>query len=170
MSDQDETGSVVADDANVDSQYNIEALLGELQEVRRFVSVEDHRYVVAVEDVNSMQMILIYEVESEVNLLWVFRSLDSAIWGNAMWANNEFVTGAAESVREGEQAVLVTEEVGGLRILKILSYDVDELDWRVFLVLHSETDDDASGGASADSSYYSQMSSPCLSDETGSHL
>lgn len=63
MSDQDETGSVVVDDANVDSQYNIEALLGELQEVRSFVSDEDHRYAVAVEDVNSMQMILIYEVE-----------------------------------------------------------------------------------------------------------
>ncbi len=63
MSDQDETGSVVVDDANVDSQYNIEALLGELQEVQSFVSDEDHRYAVAVEDVNSMQMILIYEVE-----------------------------------------------------------------------------------------------------------
>lgn len=87
-----------------------------------------------------------------------------------MWANNEYVIGAAESVRESEQAVLVTEEVGGLRILKFLSYAVDELDWRVFLVLRSETDDDASGGASADSSYNSQISSPCLSDESGSRL
>jgi hypothetical protein len=170
MSDQDETGSVVADDADTDPQYHIEALLGELEEVRYFVSDGDHRYAVAVENVNSVQMILVYEVEPEMNLLWVFRSLDSAIWGNAMWANNENVIGTVESVRESEQAVLVTEEVDGHQVLKFLIYDVDEEDWRIFLVLHSVTDDDASGGASADSSYYSQMSSPCLSDETGSHL
>lgn len=168
MSDQDETGGVVVDDANADWPYNIEALLGELLEVRYFVSDEDHHYAVAVEDVNSMQMILIYEVEPEVNLLWIFRSLDSAIWGNAMWANNEYVIGAAESVRESEQVVLVTEEVDGLRVLKFLSYDADELDWHVFLVLNSEADGDASGGASADSSYNTQISSPCLSDESES--
>jgi hypothetical protein len=151
-------------------EYRIEALLGELDEVQSFVSDENHLYAVAVEIVHNKQMILVYEVEPVVNLLWIFRSLDPAIWGDAMWANNEHVVGAAESVRESEQAVLVMEEVAGHIVLKFLAYEEDGEDWRVFLVLHSVTDNDTSDGAADDSTSDSQMSSPCLSDESDSRL
>ncbi len=168
MSDPEEAGGVIADGANID-QYHIGAVLGELEEVRYFVSDEDHLYAVAVENVHRLQMILVYEVEPVVSLLWVFRSVDPAIWGSAMWTNNENVVGAAESVRESEQAVLVTEEFSGHRVLKFLTFDVDEGDWRVFLVLSSVPDDDVSVGASDEGSSFSQVSSPCLSDEADSH-
>jgi hypothetical protein len=169
MSDQSETGSETADDSDIALEYRIEALLGELDEVRSFVSNENHLYAVALEIVHDKRMILVYEVEPEVNLLWIFRSVDPSIWGDAMWANNEHVVGAAESVRETEQAVLVTEEVSGHRILKCLAYDEDEKDWRVFLVLHSVADNDTANGAD-DSTSDSQMPSPCLSDDSDSHL
>jgi hypothetical protein len=169
MSDPSETGSEVSDSSDVELEYRIEAQLGELDEVQSFVSDENHLYAVAVEVVHNKRMILVYEVEPEVNLLWIFQSLDPAIWGNAMWTNNEHVVGAAESVRETEQTVLVTEEVAGHRILKFLTYDGDEEDWRVFLVLHSVTDNDTSDGAADDSTSDSQMPSPCLSDESDSH-
>jgi hypothetical protein len=169
MSHQNEAGSESANGSDFELEYRIEALLGELDEVRSFVSDESHLYAVAVEIVHSVRMILVYEVKPVVNLLWIFRSLDPAIWGEAMWANNEHVIGAAESVRESEQAVLVTEEFARHRVLKFLTYDEDEGDWRVYLLLRSVTDNDVSGSTSDEGSSDSQMPSPCLSDETDSH-
>jgi hypothetical protein len=166
MSDQSKTGSEIADDSDIEVEYHIEALLGELDEVRSFVLDENHLYAAAVEIVHNKRMILVYEVEPVVNLLWIFWLLDPAIWGDAMWANNEHVVGAAESVRESEQAVLVTEEAAGHRILKLLTYDEESEDWRFFFVLYSVADNDTSDGAADDSSSDSQMSSPCLSDES----
>ncbi len=170
MSVHSETGGETADDSDIALEYHIEALLGELDEVRSFVSNENHLYAVAIETVHNKRMILVYEVEPEVDLLWIFRSVDPAIWGDAMWANNEHVVGAAESVRETEQTVLVTEEVSGHRILKFLAYDEDEKDWRVFLVLHSVSDNDTANGAADDSTSDSQVPSPCLSEDSDSHL
>ena len=170
MSDQSETESESTDASSIELEYHIEALLGELEEVQSFVSDESHLYAVAIEVVHDKRMILVYEVEPGVNLLWIFRSLDPAIWGDAMWANNEHVVGAAESVRETEQAVLVTEEVSGHRILKFLAYDEDEKNWRVFLVLHSVSDNDTANVAADDSTSDSQMPSPCLSEDSDSHL
>ncbi len=168
MSDQSETGSEISYSSDIELEYRIEAQLGELDEVRSFVSDENHLYAVAVEVVRNKRMILVYEVEPGVNLLWIFQSLDPAIWRDAMWTNNEHVVGAAESVRETERTVLVTEEVVGHRILKFLTYDEDEENWRVFLVLHSVTDNDTSDGAADDSTSDSRMPSPCLSDESDS--
>ncbi len=170
MSDQSETGSETVDDSDIALEYHIEALLEELDEVRSFVSNENHLYAVAIEIVHNKRMILVYEVEPEVDLLWIFRSVDPAIWGDAMWANNEHVVKAAESVRETEQTVLVMEEVSGHRILKFLAYDEDEKNWRVFLVLHSVSDNDTANVAADDSTSDSQMPSPCLSEDSDSHL
>ncbi len=168
MSDQSETGSEISYSSDIELEYRIEAQLGELDEVRSFMSDENHLYAVAVEVVRNKRMILVYEVEPGVNLLWIFQSLDPAIWRDAMWTNNDHVVGAAESVRETEQTVLVTEEVVGHRILKLLTYDEDEENWRVFLVLHSVTDNDTSDGAADDSTSDSRITSPCLSDESDS--
>jgi hypothetical protein len=81
---------------------------------------------------------LVYEVDPDVCLLWVFRSIDAAVWGDAMWENNENVVDVAEVIGEDREMLLVMENINDVHMLKFLTHDTDVREWRVYLMLHED--------------------------------
>jgi hypothetical protein len=168
MSDQSEDDSIGSDtgDGAADA---FDPLFGEIEEVRYFVTDEDEPYTVVIENVNEVRLTVIYELTPDRGVAWIFRSVDAAMWGDAMWANNEDVVDVAESAREAERAVLVTEECARCRVLKLLTFDEELEEWQVFLVLHaglsSEEGTSSRSGSVGSASF---LSDPSLSVESAS--
>lgn len=168
MPGQGEDDVLELNDAADDVAQGFEPLFGSLEEVRYFVTNDDVPYAVVKENVGDIRLTLIYELPDR-GLVWVFRSLDSAQWGEALWAENEGVTDVAESERETERALLVTEEIVPWRVLKLLTFDEDLEEWRVFLVLHTELSSDEDETVESDlDGEDSQVSDPSLSVESES--
>ena len=71
--------------------------------------------------------------------------------------------------QQAERAILVTEECACCRVLKLLTFDEELEDWRVFLVLHaglsSEEGTSSRSGSVGSASY---LSDPSLSFESAS--
>lgn len=169
MTLQDENDVLGLDDPEGSVAHEFEPLFGQLDEVRYFVTDDDVPYAVVIKTVNEIRLTLIYEMIPDRGLAWVFRSLDSAEWGDALWAENDGVIDVAESARESERAVLVVEDLAPYRVLKLLIFDEDLEEWRVFLVLHSELsigEGDTLGSDSGDGG--SHVSDPSLSVESDS--
>lgn len=169
MSDRIEDDSSGADTGDDGATDTFDPSFGEIEEVRYFVTDEDEPYAVVIESVNEVRLTIIYEVTPDRGVAWIFRSVDSGMWGEAMWVNNEDVVDVAESAREAERAVLVTEECAHIRVLKLLTFDEELEDWRVFLVLHaglsSEEGTSSRSGSVGGASY---PSDPSLSVESAS--
>jgi hypothetical protein len=171
MSVQDNDDDSYASEVDVGSYGSFDPVFGDLEEIRYYVTDEDDVYAVVIEKVNDDQLTLIYDMDTDKNLLWVFRSLDSSLWGDAMWENNEGVVDVAESLRESEHVLLVTEDVAHHRFLKLLRCDNNIEDWRVFLVLHMNMlheDDDISHSVSVGNE--SVFPEPSLSGESETDL
>jgi hypothetical protein len=68
-------------------------------------------------------------------LLWVFRSIDAAIWGSKMWANNEHAIDVSEAVIGEGKHIVVTKLMSSHHVLKFLSFNEDLGEWRVMFDL-----------------------------------
>ena len=97
MSEQSKDDSTCNDTGDDGAADAFDPLFGEIEGVRYFVTDEDEPYAVAIENVNEVRLTVIYEVTPDRGVPWIFRLVDSAMWGDAMWANNEDVVDVAES-------------------------------------------------------------------------
>jgi hypothetical protein len=126
MSERDEEDDSDLCGHGVESPHVFDPLFGDIEDVRYCVSNEDNPYAVVIEIVQMNRLMLIYEVNPEIELLWVFHSIEASLWGGAMWANNDDMIDVAKVVGEDVRALLVTEEAKHQRILKLLTYDAQE--------------------------------------------
>ena len=84
-----------------------------------------------------------------------------------MWANNEGVFDVAESAREMDRTLMVAEDVAPYRVLKLLMFDEDLSEWKVFLILRVELSVDEIDSSQSDSiDGASHLSDPSLSVES----
>jgi hypothetical protein len=144
MSDLDTS----VDDEVVDSGSNttivFDPVFGNIVNVRDYLSADHESYAVVQEEIGTSHVSLVYVLDPFVRLLWVFRAVDSAVWGDAMWLNNEDVIDVAKMIGEEEVGtLLVTEFVNGRHVLKFLTHDSDVNEWRVYLILHEDVLEDS---------------------------
>ncbi len=142
MSDSSSSNEMESVDIASDAPRIFELVFGTVIDTQYYISPDGERYAVVVEEGDTCHLTIVYNVEPVVRLLWVFRSVDSALWGDAMWADNEHVIDVAEVIGEETEALLVTENVNGIYMLKFLTHDVDVDEWRVYLILHEDGRED----------------------------
>jgi hypothetical protein len=144
MSDSDTS----VDDKVVDSDSNttiiFDPVFGNIVDVCEYLSADHESYAVVHEEIDTGHLRIVYELDPFVRLLWVFRAVDSAVWGDAMWLDNEDVIDVSEMIGEEEVGtLLVTEFVSGRHVLKFLTHDSDVNEWRVYLMLHEDVSEDS---------------------------
>jgi hypothetical protein len=119
-----------------------------------------------MEEIGTGYVNLVYELDPFVRLLWVFRSIDSAIWGDAMWLNNEDVVDVSGVVGEEDiETLLVTESLNGLHVLRFLTKDSDVNEWRVYLMLHEDENEDSDSVTDESGSDVGSVEEPPLDDD-----
>ncbi len=159
-----DNGTVWTDESTFDP------LFGQIVDVHYGVSNDDEAYAIVIEQVENVRVTLVYDVEPGRGLLWVFRSIDSSVWGDTMWQDNEDVIDVAEGLDDDVNMLLVTEEAFHRRVLKLLIYDDDVSEWRADLVLYVVLSGSEGGSASDSVDGSSIMSSaegePPLSDDS----
>lgn len=134
-------------------QHVFEPLLGELEGRQYCSSSDDCLYSIVTELSHGSLFLLIYGEPPDVDLLWVFRSLDIVLWGGHVREENPDVASVAESMLYGERAVLVMEGTANLQVLKLLEFDDDVDEWIICHIFHAMSADRAEGIAlSSDSS------------------
>lgn len=164
---RDEDDRSDRDDPDDGMAHEFEPLFGDLEGMQYYWTDDDVQYAVVVESAGEDRLTLIYELSPEQGLVWVFRSLDASLWGDAMWANNKGVFDVAESAREMDRTLMVAEDVAPYRLLKLLTFDEDLAEWKVFLILRMELSVDENDSSRSDSiDGASHLSDPSLSVES----
>lgn len=138
MTDSSSSSDIESVDTVSEIGIIFDSVFGTVLDIQYYMSSDSERYAVVIEEGGTCEMMLVYGIDPVVHLLWVFRSIESAVWGDVMWADNENVIDVAEAIGEDTEIVLVTENVNGMYVLKFLTHDVDVEEWRVYLLLHEE--------------------------------
>jgi hypothetical protein len=167
MSRHDDVEEMSLQGGNVGVQHVFEPLFGELEGLQYCSSSDDGLYSIVTELTYGSLFLLIYGEPPDVDLLWVFRSLDIVLWGEHTREENPDVTGVVESMWDGERALLVMEGTANLQVLKLLEFDDDVDEWIICHIFHAMSADREEGSAlSNDSSGSdSQISEPTLLGE-----
>ncbi len=98
MSDLSSSSEMESVDTANDASIIFDSVFGTVIDSQYYISPDGKRYAVVIEEGKTCQVTIVYDVEPVVRLLLVFRSVDSALWGDAMWANNENVIDVAELI------------------------------------------------------------------------
>ncbi len=161
-------GSVDSGYVDSESDYTavFELVFGDIVDVRYYHSIDNESYAVVKEEIGTGYVNLVYELDPLIRLLWVFRTIDSAVWGDAMWLNNEDVVDVSGVVGEEDvETLLVTESINGMHVLNFLTKDSDVNEWRVYLMLHEDESEESDSVTDVSGNHAGSVEEPPLDDD-----